>query len=374
MRATCRDHAAFADQIAADPLARATPAGLLDRLRGKDVLVVFVESYGRSAIQDSPMAPGVDAVLDRGTRQLRRAGYGARSAFLTSPTFGAGSWLAHSTLQSGLWVDSQRRYSQLLGSRRLTLSRAFRDAGWRTVFVVPSVTRAWGEGQRFYGFDQLYDAGNAGYRGPAFGYATMPDQYTLAHLRAAELTADPRPRVMAEVDLVSSHHPWAPLPQPVPWSRVGDGSVFRGMPARGRTAEEVLSDPDLVREAYGQSVEYSLGTLVSFLTTSPDDDLVVLMLGDHQPHHLVSGSRPGYDVPVSLLARDPAVLSAVADWGWSAGLRPSAAAPVWRMDALRDRFLAAFSSATPPVEPQPVAHRLPTEEPGPTRTGAETGR
>jgi hypothetical protein len=46
---------------------------------------------------------------------------------------------------------------------------------------------------------------------------------------------------------------------------------------------------------------------------------------------------------VTLIARDPAVVHRVADWGWQPGLRPAADAPVWRMDAFRDRFLAAFA-------------------------------
>ena len=29
-------------------------------------------------------------------------------------------------------------------------------------------------------------------------------------------------------------------------------------------------------------------------------------------------------------------------WGWQPGLRPAPDAPVWRMDAFRDRFLSAF--------------------------------
>ena len=56
---------------------------------------------------------------------------------------------------------------------------------------------------------------------------------------------------MAEIDLVSSHHPWTPLPRMVPWSDVGDGSVFDGMPEQGQTSQEVFSDADKVKEAYG---------------------------------------------------------------------------------------------------------------------------
>ncbi|MFI2708436.1 CDP-alcohol phosphatidyltransferase family protein, partial [Nocardioides sp. CER28] len=319
------------------------PAGLLDRLRGKDVLLVFVESYGRVAVQGTSYSPGVDTVLDRGTSQLRDAGYGARSAFLTSPTFGAASWLAHSTMQSGLWVDSQQRYDQLLTSRRDTLTSSFEQAGWRTVFDVPAVTKDWADGRRFYGFDKLYDAHDVGYRGPRFSYATMPDQFTLAALQRNELTPGSRRPVMAEIDLVSSHHPWAPLPRLVPWASVGDGSVFDGMPAQGDSPDQVFRDPDKVRAAYGQSIEYSWQSLVSWLTRHPDPNLVLVVLGDHQPHSYVTGSRPGHDVPVSVIAQDPRVLASIDDWHWQDGLHPSPEAPVWRMDAFRDRFLAAYS-------------------------------
>ncbi len=90
-------------------------------------------------------------------------------------------------------MDSQRRYEQLLGADRLTLTSAFEEAGWRTVFDVPANTRDWPEGEEFYGFDQLYDSRNVGYQGPEFGYAPMPDQYTLAEFRRDELRRRRRP-------------------------------------------------------------------------------------------------------------------------------------------------------------------------------------
>ena len=50
------------------------------------------------------------------------------------------SWLAHSTLQSGLWIDNQGTYDLLLGRDRLTLSSAFGKAGWRSVGMIPADT------------------------------------------------------------------------------------------------------------------------------------------------------------------------------------------------------------------------------------------
>ncbi len=343
VRADLADSREFAREIGTDGYARSDPDRLLAGLAGKDVLIVFVESYGRVAVQDTSYSAGVDAVLDRGTEQLAAAGYGSQSAFLTSPTFGAGSWLAHSTLQSGLWVDSQRRYRQLLGADRTTLTSLFGRAGWRTVFDVPADTEDWPEGQDFYGFEQYYDSRNVGYQGPEFGYAPIPDQYTLADLHRRELAPADRRPVMAEIDLVSSHHPWTPLPAMVPWEDVGDGSAYADM-SQQPSSEEVFADPERVRQAYGASVEYTWTALTSWLTTYPDPDLVVIALGDHQPHGYVSAEHAGHDVPISVIAQDPAVLQRIADWGWQDGLRPSPDAEVWRMDAFRDRFLAAFGS------------------------------
>ena len=347
VRADLADLREFSDEIDADPYAEpaaADPEALLSGLAGKDVLLVFVESYGRVAVQDTSYSEGITQLLDQSTEDLAAAGYHAQSAFLTSPTFGAGSWLAHATMQSGLWVDSQRRYRQLIGADRLTLTSLFGQAGWRTVFDVPANTEDWPEGRDFYDFEEYYDSRNVDYKGPKFGYAPMPDQYTLEDFRRRELAPADRPPVMAEIDLISSHHPWTPLPDMVPWDQVGDGSIYDGMPEQGESSKEVFRDPEAVKRVYGESVEYSWRALTSFLTTYNDPNLVLVVLGDHQPHTYVSGEDAGHDVPVSVIAQDPAVMQQIAGWGWQDGLRPSPDATVWRMDSFRDRFLQAFSA------------------------------
>ena len=333
VRSGLEDRAALARQLADDPF-RATPGDrLLTGLRGKDVLLVFVESYGRVAVQGSSVSPRVRSVLDRGTAQLRAAGFSSRSAFLTSPTFGGLSWLAHSTLQSGIRVDGQRRYDQLVRNDRLTLTHAFKRAGWRAVGVMPANRRAWPEGFGYYHYDAIYDRRNLGYRGPSFGLPPMPDQYTFQALHRLELADRRRPPLFAEVDLISSHAPWTRIPRLIPWDDVGDGSVFDRLPA---------DEFETVRTAYARSIEYSLSTLLSFVRRYGDDDLVLVVLGDHQPATIVTGQGAGHDVPISVIAHDPAVMEQIAGWGWQGGMLPSPQAPVWPMAAFRDRFLTAF--------------------------------
>ena len=278
-----RDQRRFEQALhSSDPEASIPASDLLTGLRGKDVIIAFVESYGQVAVQGTSFSPGIDAVLRRDTASLARAGWSTRSAWLTSPGFGGISQLAHSTLQSGLWVNTEQRYAELVASRRFTLSDAFDKAGWRTVSDSPEDDADWPPGTSFYHFDKLYNRRNVGYHGPTFSYASMPDQYTLAEFQRLELAPGHKP-VMAEIDLVSSHYPWAPLPTMVPWNKVGNGSIFDPMPARGEPALSILGSASKVRQFFGQSIQYSLQALTSWVTELNDPNLVLILLGDEQP-------------------------------------------------------------------------------------------
>jgi len=338
-----RDQRQFETAAQKDSLRRYQAADLVSGLRGKDVLFVFVESYGKVAVQDSSLSKGISKVLASSSQDLDKDGFHSRSAWLTSPTFGAISWLAHSTFQSGLWVDSQQRYDVLVTSRRQTLSQIFGRAGWRTVADIPANNRAWPQGA-FYQYDHIYDSRNVGYRGPRFGYPTMPDQFTLDAFHRLELARKDRRPVMGEIDLITSHAPWSRTPRMIKQAAVGDGSVYDGMPEQLPSERDIWPSPTRVKKAYGESIEYSLKALTTFIRSYADDDTVVVFLGDHQPAPIVSGNNASHDVPVAIVAHDPKVLDRISGWGWDPGIHPSPGAPVWRMDAFRDRFLGAYGS------------------------------
>jgi len=351
-----------------DPEASVPASDLLTGLRGKDVIIAFVESYGQVAVQGTNFSPGIDAVLRRDTASLARAGWSTRSAWLTSPGFGGISQLAHSTLQSGLWVNTEQRYAELVTSRRFTLSDAFGKAGWRTVSDSPEDDVAWPPGMQFYHYDQLYDRRNVGYRGPAFSYASMPDQYTFAEFQRLELGPGHKP-VMAEIDMVSSHLPWAPLPTMVPWNKIGNGSIFDPMPARGETRVSILGSASKERQAFATSIKYSLQVLTSWVTELNDPNLVLILLGDEQPAAPITRPGASHKVVISIIARDPSVFRQIASWRWQDGLLPGPSAPLEGMDAFRNQFLGAFSTASAQAASahQPAAPAQPrrgTDRPG----------
>ncbi|TWF81919.1 hypothetical protein FHX44_117864 [Pseudonocardia hierapolitana] len=342
VRSDVLDLERFETEVPVDPFRTTPDDRLLAGLQGKDVVFAFVESYGRVALEDPRLGPPIHSLLDEGTKQLEDAGFGARSAYLTSPTTGAGSWLAHATFLSGLWVDSQHRHDALEHTDRQTLITDFGRAGWRTVGVMPGVFLDWPEGA-WYRYDQIYDFSQLGYQGPRMSFATMPDQYTLKAFEELERSRADRGPVMAEIPLVTSHAPWTPLPPFLDWDKVGDGSVYDYLDGQTEQPEAILTrDPATVREDYRRSIEYSLTSLISYVQTYGDDDLVVVLLGDHQPSPIVTGPTENRDVPITIVAKDPAVLDQVSDWHWQDGLRPGPHAPVWRMDAFRHELLTAF--------------------------------
>ena len=305
------DQRAFARAAGARPAARDAPADrLLTGLRGKDVLFVFVESYGRVAVA------GLVVLAGRRRRAGRRRpggsappGSRARSAFLTSPTFGAISWLAHSTLQSGLWVDSQQRYDLLVTSaaadaepapsagrlahrRRRAGQHARLAAGRRSTATTSSTTPA-----------------TSGTPGRGSATRRCPTSTPSPPSTGSSSRRGTAPPVMAEIDLVSSHAPWSRTPHDwSTWATVGDGSVFDGMPEQAPSQDGRSGGRrDRVRAAYGQSIEYSLRR-ADLLRARPTatTDLVLVVLGDHQPAHRSSpATDAGHDVPVTVVAARP---------------------------------------------------------------------
>ena len=306
---------------------------------------MFVEAYGQQAVQGRRSRRRSMLLWPQGNKRLASAGFSSRSGFLTSATYGGISWLAHSSLQSGLWVDNQDRYNQLISAKRFTLAEAFKQAGWRTVDDVPSNDRPWPQGKAFYHYDKIYNRYQVGYHGPTFTYASMPDQYIFSALNRLELGEASQQPLFAEVDTVSSHMPWNRIPETIGWNQVGNGSIYNHNPMIHETGA-FWSNPPRVQAAYGKSIVYSLNTLTSFVQHYGNKNLVMIVLGDHQPLPIVSGDNSNHDVPISIIAHDPKVLKQIGSWGWDPGLRPSPNAPVWPMSAFRNSFLSAFDSPT----------------------------
>ena len=87
--------------------------------------------------------------------------------------------------------------------------------------------------------------------------------------------------------------------------------------------------------------------MTSFVQQLHDQDLVLVVLGDHPPASIVRGEAVSHDVPVSIIAADPAVMDRAADWCWQEGLRPDAGTP--------GRWMPSGTGSSPRTAPAALA-------------------
>jgi hypothetical protein len=311
-------------------------------LGGADVVLAFVESYGavtydRPAVADAA-APARDALL----ASARATGRNIVSAFVESPTFGGSSWLAHLSLLSGVEVRDGYAYAFLMSQPRDTLVTTFSSAGYRTVGVMPGMRQAWPEGA-FYGYDRILDFDTLDWRGPRFGWWTIPDQFALARLDALERPAGGRAPVFAVFPTGTSHAPFGPVPPyQADWAHVLSDEPFTS----AAVDEALARPPDLtdLGPAYTRAITYTLRSLAGYMWANADRELVLLVVGDHQPPAAVSGAGVSWDVPVHVVARPGPFLDTLVARGFTDGVAPPRT-PLGPMAGLLPVLLEALGAA-----------------------------
>ncbi len=345
LEARDRWRAAYAD----DPVRGIPAEHLLTGLQDKDVLLLWIESVGRSASTREPFKDRMLARLADFEADLDAQGLQAVSGWLVSPTIGGQSWLAHATLASGVWTADQLSHRQYLQDAAADLAHLFRRAGHRTVLGKPAIVNPWPE-VRNLGFDKWYFADDFGYRGPPLQWVTMPDQYTLWVLENAERNRPlaERPPVFLQAALISSHAPFTPdIPVVEPWELLGDGSIVHDLPKDGGLPRDVWRDHETLLAAYSRSVDYVYATLQSHARRYGNADTLLILLGDHEPAARISGTSEERAVPVHVISGDPALLEPFLAWGFTPGMTPTAASAEYPMTAFRPFFVQAFSGPPP---------------------------
>jgi hypothetical protein len=332
-------YANSAAELPAEPL----PASDLARVAGADVLLVFLESYGAATYDLTAIEPIVAPARAELAAAAAATDRRVVSAFVTSPTFGGASWLAHSTLMSGVEVRDPGSYAMLLTQQRDTLPKLFRMHGYRTVALMPGLKSAWPEGA-FYGFDAIYGEREIDYRGPDFGWWRIPDQYALATLDSLEPRASGRAPLFVFLATINTHIPFLPTPPYQPdWSRLHTAEPFDAAAVAASNAR--TPDWTSLGGPYAESFAYTFSYLAGYLHEQAASDAVLVLLGDHQPAASVAGTGARWDVPVHIVTRRDDIAAAFLEAGFIEGvaLAPNQP-PVATMPEFTMALLRAFDS------------------------------
>jgi hypothetical protein len=317
----------------------AAPHGL-EKLGGTNVMLFFIESYGVTVLEQPDHARLMDPVYTSIEGDLRRHGWTVASGLLASPTYAGRSWLAHQTIATGVRTGDRIADALVQEQRPPTMAHLFRDAGYRTLLVQPANTHR--ELYRWlYDFDRVYSSWDFDYRGPGFGFASMPDQYVVDFIHRREVATTPS-GLFVEYALVTSHAPWNEQPPLVEdWSELRDGRLFATRPPiRFPVGWTTLSQS---WRGYLHSIAYDLRVLQKYATDFLTGDALVIILGDHQPVAEVTRASRSTAVPVHVLCRQPALIAPFLARGYTPGMRPRLDAPPAGMESFLPALLADFS-------------------------------
>jgi Sulfatase len=311
----------------------------LGRVKGADVLLVFLESYGAVSWDRPALVEALAASRTHLDADIRDTGRRVVSALVESTTFGGKSWLAHISLLSGTEVRDEQTSVRLMSQRRETLVSAFSRQGYRTVAIMPGVRAAWPEGA-FYGFDEIYDVARLDYQGPSFGWWNITDQFAIARMDAFEIAPRARQPVFVFFPTISTHAPFTPAPPYQPdWSRI----LTRAPYDDEELAHAWAQEPDWFNlgPSYAQALNYAHVTLGGYLRLRADRDFVMVIVGDHQPPAMVSGEHAAWDVPVHVITNRAEILDRLLQRGFGEGLRPGGPSAI-KIHALLPVLLDAF--------------------------------
>jgi len=331
VRATLAEREALLARAASERM----EAGAIPALTGRDVVMVFVESYGVSALDQPRYAEVLKPVLDRAGHGLEAARLGVVSARMESPIRGGQSWLSHASVLGGQRIDNDYWYSLLLDSGQDFLTDDLRLTGHTPLVVAPAIVQPWPEAEAL-GFEAIYPAAALQYAGPASGWVGIPDQYTL-HRYSRHLRPRHAGPVFSVLLLISSHAPWSPGPPLLEaWDRLDRVNPWPEWTAPASDPLAYWRGTDRLRSRYPHSLAYSLEAVFEWAARDLPEDALLIVLGDHQASPLITGHGAGPGVPVHFVSADAALLSNLALADARDGLAPpKPASPALPLEQLR---------------------------------------
>ncbi len=333
------DEPAGASPSGSSPVNRSRPLSLL---RGRDLFLFVAESYGYTLYSEPGHFALAEPFLRRIESRLTAAGYRVVSDFLDSPAFGGNSWLADSTLDTGVRIADQTAYEELLASQLKPMAAWFNNAGYLTVSSMPGTTMSWPQGD-FYRFQRKYYFRDFGYKGPSLKWAPMTDQFAISVVHQREVAQAKGP-LFVQFVMVSGHYPFALIPRLFEdWSALGDGSLY----AREGSVRQMPIPPGAATAGapgYAAAMEYQLEVVSEYAARFlASRRALIVMVGDHQPYSGITGQGKTHSVPIHVWSREPWLLEPFLRRGYTRGLVPRQSPPHAGLESFWPAFLEDFS-------------------------------
>ncbi|MFB6097522.1 MAG: sulfatase-like hydrolase/transferase, partial [Salinibacter sp.] len=352
--------------------------------RRPPIYLFMVESYG-TVLNDHPALRGPFRSLLRRTDSVFAAeGWHRATARCAVPVRGGRSWLSIASLFTGVRVKHQLLYNRFQDAALHSdttiphLVRFLDQQGYRTIALQPFTFERPGlPVHNLYDFDTTIYRKDLNYRGPDYGLANAPDQYSLHYTHETYLAPAQQPFFLF-FETVDSHSLWnyGLPPYPDDWRQFNAQTRAHRSPHPDSasfppvflpdsiTAPIIYDQPTHLR--YLRHVAHEWRVLREYLTAKAPPGSLVLLMGDHQPPLLDTNSST---VPLHVLSTDSTLVDLAQRHGFTAGLQPTGESARLRQEGLYSflvHLLAAYDrpgaaaapTALPPLKPTGVSPSL----------------
>jgi len=346
------------------------------------IYLIMIESYG-SALNVHPDLRDPYRALMRHTDSAFAAdGWHRATARCAVPVRGGRSWLSIASLFTGVRVEHQLLYNRfqdtaLRSSEKIPhLVRFLNRQEYRTFALQPFTFERPGLPVRnLYGFDQTIYRKDLNYRGPSYGLANAPDQYSLHYTHETYLAPSETPFFLF-FETVDSHSLWnyGLPPYLDDWRQFNEQTEATRSPHPDSASFPPVFLPDSITDPviydqptplrYLRHVAHEWRVLREYLTVKGPPGSLVLLMGDHQPPLVDTQDST---VPIHILSTDSTLVDHARRHGFTDGLPLTDGSPRLNQEGLYSflvRLLtahdrgAADTTRLPPLQPKGVSPSL----------------
>ncbi|GAB5523639.1 MAG: hypothetical protein Roseis2KO_15110 [Roseivirga sp.] len=290
-------------------------------VRKPDVYLIFVESYGGLLLKDEELNESFKKIWRQFEKGLGEDGYTSRSNLSHSVSLVGPSWLAYTTGLLGMKVASNYLYEHILSHPSAkeinTFCKFFQNNGYKSFHLNPTQPRfgikvPYKKIEQLYGIDQYVLIKDIPYAGKVYGISqSAPDQYVLNYTREAYMSQEEGPSLLFYLTK-NSHSPFLSPELPVAdWKSLNELSPEI-------VGSEFLRTPN--KENYIKAINYQLKTLEDFIRKDPKQDSIYLIIGDHQPHHIVHKTESGTETLFHVVSKDKDLVQSFEKYGFKRDL------------------------------------------------------
>ncbi len=346
-------------EAVADPDPDPDPAYAFPGIEDADIYLFVIESYGHTVFTNPRHYKRLAGSYRDINEKLSGAGFAVYTTVYESTTFGGTSWLADSSLVTGIEVDTQAKFNKVLEEGTRNLTHILGEKGYTTVFSSPATKAIPDDQKRFYSFSRFVLSGDFGYQGPYFVFGDMPDQFQINHIRKNVLPELESP-LFIEFMLVSSHVPWNYIPPVIEdWSRIDDGSIYYDR-SRNTFYDNSWAMGSELFEGYTHSLRYVLEVITDYLVTYIAGNDLVILVGDHQPKFPVSEEDAGFGVPLHIISRNREYLKPFTRFGYVTGFIPPEGEGFYGLESFLGHFLRVAKGTARGLTPRERPVRIPS--------------